>query len=60
VTDVIGTARDVHGPGWKSRRVVLAGEGPDYPVHETTLEDTVSASRIFGAQRGTSRWGPRG
>jgi L-ectoine synthase len=38
VGEVIGTARDVHGPGWKSRRVVLAGEGPDYSVHETTLD----------------------
>ena len=38
VDEVIGTARDVHGKGWKSRRVVLAGEGPDYSVHETTLE----------------------
>jgi L-ectoine synthase len=42
VTDVIGTARDVHGQGWKSRRVVLAGEGPDYSVHETTLDAGVT------------------
>ena len=41
VADVIGTARDVHGDGWKSRRLVLAGEGADYSVHETTLEEGI-------------------
>jgi len=38
VSDVLGTARDVHGQGWRSRRLVLAGEGVPYSVHETTLE----------------------
>ena len=38
VAETIGTDRDVHGEGWKSRRVVLAGEGPEYSVHETTLD----------------------
>jgi L-ectoine synthase len=38
VADVVGTPRDVHGAGWKSRRLVLAGEGADYSLHETTLD----------------------
>jgi L-ectoine synthase len=53
VTDVIGTARDVHGPGWKSRRVVLAGEGPDYSVHETTLDAGVRLSFEYQHHRET-------
>jgi L-ectoine synthase len=38
VADVLGSERDVHGEGWKSRRLVLAGEGADYSVHETSLD----------------------
>jgi L-ectoine synthase len=38
VSEVVGTERDVHGEGWRSRRLVLAGDGIGYSVHETTLE----------------------
>jgi L-ectoine synthase len=38
VQEIIGTERDVHGDGWKSRRLVLAGDGLPFSVHETTVE----------------------
>jgi L-ectoine synthase len=38
VEEILGTPRDVHGRGWKSRRIILAGDGLEYSVHETTLE----------------------
>lgn len=38
VEEILGTPRDVHGTGWKSRRIVLAGDGVGYSVHETTLD----------------------
>jgi len=37
VDDVIGTDRDVHGGGWKSRRVFLSDDELGYSVHETTV-----------------------
>jgi L-ectoine synthase len=37
VQEIIGTPRDVHGEGWKSRRLVLAGDGLPFSVHETTV-----------------------
>ncbi len=38
VQEVIGTDRDVQGPGWKSRRVILAEDGMGYSVHETLVD----------------------
>jgi L-ectoine synthase len=38
VEEILGTARDVSGQGWRSRRLILAEDGIDYSVHETTLE----------------------
>jgi L-ectoine synthase len=38
VQEIIGTERDVHGKGWKSRRLVLAGDGLPFSVHETIVE----------------------
>lgn len=38
VDEVLGGERDVHGPGWKSRRLVLARDGLPFSLHETTLE----------------------
>jgi L-ectoine synthase len=38
VQEIIGSVRDVHGEGWKSRRLVLAGDGLPFSVHETTVE----------------------
>jgi L-ectoine synthase len=37
VREVIGTTRDVHGEGWKSRRLLLKEDGLSVSVHETTL-----------------------
>jgi L-ectoine synthase len=42
VREILGTARDVHGDGWKSRRLVLADEDIGYSVHETTLAAGIS------------------
>jgi L-ectoine synthase len=38
VQEIIGTQRDVHGDGWKSRRLVLAVDGLPFSVHETMVE----------------------
>lgn len=38
VSDVENTERDVRGPHWRSKRIVLAGEGVGFSVHETTLD----------------------
>jgi len=37
VKDILGTDRDVVGNGWQSRRLILAGDGLKYSVHETTI-----------------------
>jgi len=31
------TERDVHGPGWRSRRLIVADDGLEYSLHVTTL-----------------------
>ena len=36
---ISNTERDVHGPGWRSRRLVVADDGLTYSFHLTTLED---------------------
>jgi L-ectoine synthase len=38
VAGIIGTDRDVSGPGWKSRRLVLAEDGLPFSMHETIVE----------------------
>jgi L-ectoine synthase len=36
--EIIGSERDVHGSGWKSRRLVLARDGLPFSVHETIVD----------------------
>jgi L-ectoine synthase len=38
-----GTERDVHGEGWRSRRLVVAEDGTSYSFHITVLD---SAARL--------------
>lgn len=35
--EITDTDRDVETPNWRSKRLVLAGEGVGFSVHETTL-----------------------
>ncbi len=35
---ISGTERDVHGQGWRSRRLVVADDGLRYSFHVTILE----------------------
>ena len=35
---ISGTERDVYGPGWRSRRLVVAEDGLKYSVHVTILD----------------------
>jgi L-ectoine synthase len=35
--DLIGTERDVEGPGWKSRRLLLKKDGMGFSFHETII-----------------------
>ena len=37
--DIIGTERDVSGPGWKSRRLILRGDGMGCSVHDTIIAE---------------------
>ncbi|MFD4431256.1 ectoine synthase [Nocardia sp. NPDC058497] len=36
--EITGTDRDVAGPGWRSKRIVLAGDRVGFSFHETTIE----------------------
>ena len=36
---ITGTDRDVSGPGWKSRRLLLAGDGMGYTMTDTLVLD---------------------
>lgn len=38
VERIVGTERDVAGEGWRSLRLVLAGDGLPFSVHETVVE----------------------
>lgn len=35
--EIAGTDRDVSGPGWRSRRILLAGDGMAHSLHWTEL-----------------------
>lgn len=37
VQELIGSEREARGDGWKSRRLILAGDGLPFSVHETTV-----------------------
>jgi L-ectoine synthase len=53
VDDIIGTERDVHGAGWKSRRLVLADDEIGYSLHETTLDAGVELQFEYRNHRET-------
>ena len=53
VKDILGTERDVIGNGWKSRRLILARDGLNYSVHETTLEANLTLRFSYSAHRET-------
>jgi L-ectoine synthase len=38
IEDVSGTNRDVRGPGWRSRRLILRDDGMGYSVHDTVVK----------------------
>jgi len=35
--DIIGSDRDIEGPGWKSRRLLLKKDGMGFSFHETII-----------------------
>ncbi|GEM34752.1 ectoine synthase [Nocardia neocaledoniensis] len=37
--EITGTERDVAGPGWRSKRIVLGGDKVGFSFHETTIEE---------------------
>ena len=37
IKDIIGTEREVKGPGWTSRRMLLAKDGIGFSMHETII-----------------------
>ncbi len=36
--EITGTERDVDGGTWRSKRIILAGDGVGFSFHETTIE----------------------
>lgn len=36
--EITGTERDVTTPNWRSKRIVLAGDGVGFSLHETVLD----------------------
>ncbi|MFI6362520.1 ectoine synthase [Nocardia sp. NPDC050630] len=36
--EITGTERDVAGQGWRSKRIVLGGDGVGFSFHETSIE----------------------
>lgn len=36
--EITGTERDVAGQGWRSKRIILGGDGVGFSFHETTIE----------------------
>ena len=39
LADITGTDRDVRGPGWQSRRLLLASDGMGFSLTDTVVED---------------------
>ena len=39
---IVGTERDVSGPGWNSRRLLLASDGMGYSLSDTLIVDGAS------------------
>lgn len=37
IKNIIDTERDVEGPGWKSRRLLVASDGMGFSMHETII-----------------------
>ncbi|MFT4569433.1 MAG: L-ectoine synthase [Hyphomicrobiaceae bacterium] len=37
LSEIVGTDRDVEGPGWKSRRLLLKKDGMGFSFHETLI-----------------------
>ena len=40
--DIIGTERDVSGPGWQSRRLLLASDGMGFSMTDTVIRQGVT------------------
>jgi L-ectoine synthase len=39
IEDISETSRDVRGPGWRSRRLVLRDDGMGYSLHDTIVKE---------------------
>jgi len=39
VDGIAGTERDVSGPGWRSRRLILRDDGMGYSLHDTVVQE---------------------
>lgn len=58
--EISGTERDVQGPGWRSRRLVVAEDGLKYSFHLTTparswLGPTMTCRKPYAAWKGEAR-----
>lgn len=42
LNEVLGTEDDVSGPGWNSRRLLLAKHGMGFSMHDTLIEEGAS------------------
>ena len=39
LSDILGTTRDVKGPGWESRRLLLASDGMGFTMTDTIIKN---------------------
>src|ERR1700722_7570810 len=37
INEITGTDRDVNTPNWRSKRIILAGDGSGFSLHETEM-----------------------
>lgn len=44
---IVGTDRDVEGPSFRSRRLLLAGDGTDFSFHDTVLHAGTETSMWY-------------
>jgi L-ectoine synthase len=52
VDEITNTDRDVTGPGWRSRRIIVAGDGLGYSFHQVELD---AGARLEFEYRRTGR-----
>jgi L-ectoine synthase len=53
ITTVAGTEHDVHGAGWRSRRLITANDGLVYSFHFTEIDEGARLEFEYASHRET-------